>query len=120
MSVTYEAVVNRSWKFLEIEPDVERADGRDVALEAQLLEALKNVVALLLEVPLERKLLLLNVLGIQQGDSGQLKRMVRATVEERAGLRERRDEVHWSNYPADTPARKAPVLSTANEKYRRV
>lgn len=36
--------------------------------------------------------------------------MIRTTIEERARLRERGDEVLRSDNPADAPAREAPVL----------
>ena len=68
------------------------------------------MVALLLEVPLERQFLLSDVFRIEEGNGGKLERVIGAAVEERARLRKRRDEVRRPDYPAHTPAREAPVL----------
>ena len=81
---------------------------QDGAIE--LVEPLEDVVALLLEVPLKCEFLLLDVLRIQQRDGGELKGVVRAAVEEGAGLRERGDEVLGADDPADAEAGETPVL----------
>lgn len=74
-----EAVVKRSGEALEVKPDVERRDGRDVDLEPELLEAFEHVIALVLEVLLERDLLQENALGVQEGDGGKLETVGRTS-----------------------------------------
>jgi hypothetical protein len=68
----HETVVDRRGEFLEVEPNIECADGRDAALKAELLQALENVVALHLEVALERNLLGLDVLRVEERDRRKL------------------------------------------------
>ncbi len=67
-----ETVVQRSGEALEVEPNVERRDGRDVDLEAELLEPLEHVVALVLEVLLERDCLQVDAMWVKEGDGGKL------------------------------------------------
>ena len=69
---THETVIQRRREVLEVEPDVERARRRDVDLEAEVLEALEHVVALRLEVLLQRDLLALDVLRVEEGNGGEL------------------------------------------------
>ena len=95
---------------LEVQPHIERRLRRDRNLQPKSFQALQHMVALMLEVPLERNLLLVGVHRIKERDSRKLKGMVRATVEERAGLRERGDEVRGTDDPANTEAGQAPVL----------
>ena len=49
---------------LKVEPDVKGRLRWHRNLEAKTLQALENMVALLLEVPLERKFLLLDMLWV--------------------------------------------------------
>ena len=53
---THQAVVQRSRKFLEVEPNVERALWRDVDFEMKFLKASQDVIALRLEMLLESNL----------------------------------------------------------------
>ena len=71
---------------LEVQPHIECRLWRDRNLQSEPLQALQHMVALMLEVPLERNLLLVRVHRIKERDSRKLKGMVRATVKERAGL----------------------------------
>ena len=95
---------------LEVQPHVERRLWRDRNLQPKPFEALQHVVALVLEVPLERNLFLVRVHRIKERDSRELQGMVRTAVKERAGLRERGDEVRGADDPADAEAGQAPVL----------
>ncbi|KAL7283653.1 LOW QUALITY PROTEIN: hypothetical protein ACG7TL_003089 [Trametes sanguinea] len=106
-----QTVVERGGEMLEVEPDVERRDGRDLDLEPELLETLQHVVAFMLEVLLEGDLLLHHALGVKEGDCGELERVVGASVQEGTGLRERGDQVLGAQNPADSPAWKTPVLN---------
>lgn len=67
-----QTVVERRGEVLEVEPDVERRDGRHGDVQADLVEPLQDVVALGLEVPLERDLLCHDALGLEQRDRGEL------------------------------------------------
>ena len=67
-----EAVVERRGQLLEVEPDVERRDGRDGDVQPELVEPLEDVVALRFEVLLERDLLFVHALGLEEGDRGEL------------------------------------------------
>ena len=92
---TYEAVVQGWWKATQVQPDVERADGRNLHFQPQFLKSLKDVVSFCLEMFLEGELntqfdsekrrttleyndieisypLLGDMLGVQQRDSGEL------------------------------------------------
>lgn len=60
-----QAVVERRGEVLEIEPNVERGDRRDGNLEAERLEALEDVVTLMLEVLLQCDLFLQDAVGIE-------------------------------------------------------
>ena len=71
---------------LEVQPHIESRLWRDRNPQSEPLQALQHMIALMLEVPLERNLLLVGVHRIKERDSRKLKRMVRATVKERAGL----------------------------------
>ena len=53
---TYEAVVQGRGEVLQVQPDVERADGWNVHFQPQLLESLENVISLRLKVLLEGRL----------------------------------------------------------------
>ena len=107
---THQSVVQRRGQMLEVQPHVESRLWRDRNLQAKPFQALQDMVALMLEVPLERNLLLMRVHRIKERDSCKLQRMVRAAVKERAGLRERGDQVLRPDHPADAPARETPVL----------
>lgn len=69
---THEAVVERGGEVVEVEPDVERRLRGHVDLEARSLEALQDVVALVLEVALQRHLLDCDALRVEQRDRGEL------------------------------------------------
>lgn len=89
---TYESTVERCWKLFEVEPDVERAVGREGDFQAHCFEPLQDVVPLGLEMLLKgnlmvnemsktecylcqgpANLLLLNMPRIKQRDGCQLK-----------------------------------------------
>lgn len=99
-----EAVVQRSGKALEVEPDVERRNGWDVDLEPELLEALQHVVALVLEVLLKRDLLQENALRVEERDGGELE----AVSEEVSCSAERIKEALCSYGWLAPPSRKEP------------
>ena len=69
---TYEAVVEGSGQVLEVEPDVERRLGRDRDLQTETRQTPEDVVALVLEVLLQRDLLRVHVPGFEQRDRRQL------------------------------------------------
>jgi hypothetical protein len=50
---TYETVVQRRRKVVQVQPDIERADGGNLDLESKLLESVENVISLRLEVFLQ-------------------------------------------------------------------
>ena len=53
---TYKTVIQRGGQLVKVEPDIERACGWNVHFQSELLESLQHVVALRLEVPLQRNL----------------------------------------------------------------
>lgn len=57
---------------LQVQPDVEGRLWRDGNLEAEVREALEDMVALVLEVLLQSKLFLVNVFRIQERNSSKL------------------------------------------------
>ena len=67
-----EAVVERRGQLLEVEPDVERRDGRDGDVQPELVEPLEDVVAFSFEVLLERDLLFVYALRLEQRDCREL------------------------------------------------
>ena len=103
-------VVDRVGQTLQVEPHVERRARGHAHLEAHLPQPTEHVVTLVVEVLLERELLLVHACGVQKRDCRELQRVVRSTVEEGAGLGERGDQVLGPDYPADAPARETPVL----------
>ena len=54
--VTYEAVAQGRWKVIQVQPDIEGADGRNLDFQSELLESAENVISLRLEVSLESQL----------------------------------------------------------------
>lgn len=71
---------------LEVQPYVEGRIWRDGHFEAEALETLEDVVALVLEVQLEGNLLGMNVRRVEERNSSQLEWVICTAVEERAGL----------------------------------
>ena len=126
-----QTVVQGRGELLEIEPDVESRDGRADDGEAEVRKSLEHVVARRLEVLLERDLLLVHALGVQERDCGELEaeegclckcantaegsrcddvRVIGTSIKEGARLRQRSNQVLGAEDPTDTPARKTPVL----------
>lgn len=66
-AVAHQSVVQGFGQLGEVEPDVERGDGRDLDLEAHPLQPVQDVVALHQEVLLEGHALLGDVFGIEEG-----------------------------------------------------
>ncbi len=95
---------------LEVQPHVEGRVWRDGHFEAEALETLKDVVALVLEMQLQGDLLGVDVRGVEQRNGSQLERVICTAVEERAGLRQGGDDILGTNDPADTEAWQTPVL----------
>jgi len=67
-----EAVVQRLWQLLEVEPDVKRARRREVDVKAEFMESGKDMISFGFEVPLESDLLNRDSGRVQQRDGGQL------------------------------------------------
>ena len=103
-------IVDGGRQTLQVEPDVERRARGHAHLEAHLPQPTEHVVALVVEVLLERELLLVHARGVEQWDRRELQRVVGATVEEGARLRERGDQVPRPDHPADAPTWETPVL----------
>ena len=70
--VAYQTVVQRSRQVVQVQPDIEGRLGWDGDLEAKTLETFEDVVALVLEVPLQCKLFLVDVGRVQKRDSCKL------------------------------------------------
>lgn len=85
-------------------------------MEAHLVEALQNVLALHAEVALECEAVLLDALGLQHVQGQHLHGMRSTAIKVRAGLVQRCDQVARSNDPADAPPRTAPVLGQTVDK----
>lgn len=77
-----EAVVERGWQFLKVEPDVKCAGGGNIDVQAKVVKTLEDMVALHLEVLLQRHFSLLDVVRLNKFDSSQLHRVVSASVKE--------------------------------------
>ena len=136
--MTHQTIVQRRRQFLKVEPNVEGAGGRNLDLEVKILETLEDMVTLCFEVLLECELLLLHMLGVEQWNRSQLHprnrvrpsmttmrstryvRMVCASIQERARLREGRDQILRSDYPADTPTGQTPILVSGKNVFKKV
>jgi hypothetical protein len=57
---------------IQVQPDVERADGRDLDFQPQLFKSLEDVISFRLEMFLEGDPLLGGMLGVQQRESSEL------------------------------------------------
>ena len=77
---TYQAVVEGSREVLKVEPDVKGRLRWHRNLEAKTLQALENMVALSLEVPLEGNLLLVDVFRVKEGEGGKLQASEQAQI----------------------------------------
>ena len=95
---------------LEVQPHVERRVRGNGDLQSETFETLEDVITFVLEVPLQGNLFGLCVRRVQEGNGGQLKRMVCTTIEEGAGLRQCGDEVRGTDDPAHAETGKTPVL----------
>ena len=69
---THEAVVQRGRQVLKVEPNIEGRLWRDGHLQTKTCQTFENMVSLVLEMPLQRNLLLMYVLRVKQGDRRQL------------------------------------------------
>lgn len=58
---------------LKVEPNVERRFRRNSYRQTKSFQTFENVVSLVLEMSLQRKSFLLDMLGIEQGDGCKLK-----------------------------------------------
>jgi len=67
-------------EILQVQPDVKSCDGRYLDFEPDVLQALQDMITFHLEVPLESKSLLLNVLRVQKGNGCQLERLIGTAV----------------------------------------
>ena len=67
-----QAVVDWRRELLEVQPDVEGRDRRHVDVQAELVKPLQDVVTLGLEVLLERNLLRVHAVNVEQGNSCEL------------------------------------------------
>ena len=126
---------------LEVEPYIERRLGWYGHLQAQPRKTLEHMITLVLEVLLQRNLLLMDMGGLKQGDRHELEtkpyqyndmndlrhviigeprhsRMVSTTIEEGTRLRKCGDQVLRSEHPSDTEAEKTPVLHTVPQSVR--
>ena len=54
--MTYEAVAQGLRKVIQVQPDIERANGRNLDFQPELLESAEDVISLRLEVPLKSQL----------------------------------------------------------------
>lgn len=52
----HQAIIQRRWKFLDVEPYVESARGRNIDIEIKFAESLKDIVPFCLEMSLEGNL----------------------------------------------------------------
>lgn len=77
-----ETRVERSGEILEISPNIESSSGDVVDADAHLLESTDSKVSLFTEVDLESFGILIGPLGIEQGQSSVLKRMVGSSLQE--------------------------------------
>ena len=48
--VTYETVVQGRWEVIQVQPDVERADWRNLHFQSHLFESLEDMISFRLEV----------------------------------------------------------------------
>jgi len=78
-----ETVVQGWWEVIQVQPDVERAEGWDVHFQPQLLKSCEDVISLRLEVSLQGEPLLGDMLGGQQREGSKLKRVISPSVEVR-------------------------------------
>ena len=69
---TYQTIVQRGRKMLEIEPDVERRCRGHCHFQTKPSQTLEDVITLVLEVPLQSDLLLVRVDGVKERDSSKL------------------------------------------------
>ena len=69
---TYQTIVQRGRKVLEIEPDVERRCRRDSYFQTKPSQTLEDVVTLVLEVLLQGQPLLADVFWVEERDRSQL------------------------------------------------
>jgi len=115
-----QTVTQRFGKSGEVEPDVKSGNWWSFYWKTHIGETLKDMVTLAVEMLLKSKLLGVDSLRLQEGESGNLERMTSATVQERTTLTESANKVFGTNNPADTPTRETEVLGKTVDKNHRV
>jgi len=74
------ATIDWMREILQIQPNVKGCERRYLDFELDVLQALQDMITFHLEVPLESKSLLLNMLRVQKGNGCQLERVIGTAV----------------------------------------